>query len=248
VVDDNEVIRDLLVAILTDEGAQVHLAENGEFAVKWLLSDPRAVDIVLMDVQMPVMDGYATARIIRSSPALATLPIVALSAGVFRYEQEAALEAGMDDFVPKPFQVPDLVAVIRRLTAPHGPETVPAAKKRPDDPDASGEDIDVSFGISQWKTREAFFGRLGKFAAEYAGFVDDIAEHRGKGDAEKLAFALHKLKGTAAVLAMKPLAAEAERLYRIVHEGGDPLPSLPSLGQSLDRVLTRIAELVPPES
>jgi PAS domain S-box-containing protein len=248
VVDDNEVIRDLLMAILTDEGATVHLAENGEFAVKWLLSDPQAVDIVLLDVQMPVMDGYATSRIIRSSPALASLPIIALSAGVFRYEQEAALEAGMNDFVPKPFQLPDLVAAILRLTSPTPSNPSLLDKKRPPPGSDPSGDIDLSFGISQWKTQAVFFGKLGKFAAEYAGFVDDLAEHCGKGDSERVAFVLHRLKGTAGVLAMNPLATEAERLYRIVHEGGDPLPTLPALRLAMDRVLKRIAELVPPET
>jgi len=240
------VIRDLLVAILTDEGAMVHLAENGEFAVKWLLSDPHAVDIVLMDVQMPVMDGYATARIVRSSPALASLPIVALSAGVFRYEQEAALESGMNDFVPKPFQVDDLVAAIQRFTTPRRPDPAAATlvKKRPEEVGGPEETVDVPFGIAQWKTQTAFYGKLEKFAAEYAGFADGIADHARKGESEKATFALHQLKGTAAVLAMKPLATEAERLYRIVHHGGDALPTLPSLRQALDRVLKRIAELV----
>jgi PAS domain S-box-containing protein len=249
VVDDNEAIRELMVAIFQDEGATVRLAKNGEIAVHLLKATPGGVDIVLMDVQMPVMDGYMAARLIRSTPELETLPIVALSAGVFQSEQEAALEAGMDAFLPKPFQVTDLVRVIRSLTGNPLPDA-PAAEA---EGSSSGQEstsmvIDVARGKSQWKSQQAFFGRLRKFATEYEGFMEDIALHAGPDDSRNLAFALHKLKGTAGILAMTELTGQAERLRRIVHEGGDPLPTLPELGKSMDEVLARIAELVPKQA
>jgi len=243
VVDDNETIRGLMVAIFEDEGATVNLAENGEIAVEWLRANPRSVDIILMDVQMPVMDGYAAARSIRSTPLIADLPIVALSAGVFRSEQEAALESGMDDFLPKPFHVEDLVRVVLHLTG-----TVMAPHKAPQNLSpaipSSKEVIDLAFGLSQWKTRQAFLGRLEKFASEYAGFADDIANHTQAGDVQKVSFALHQLKGTAGTLAMAGLSAQAGRLGRILHDGGDPGPSLPEFRESMDLSLAAIAAMV----
>jgi len=243
VVDDNETIRGLMVAIFEDEGAKVNLAENGEIAVEWLRANPRSVDIVLMDVQMPVMDGYAAARAIRSTPLIADLPIVALSAGVFRSEQEAALESGMDDFLPKPFQVEDLVRVILHLTGTMTLVHTAPEKKSPTTP-SSKDVIDIAFGLSQWKSRQTFYGRLRKFAAEYAGFAEDIAENMEGGDVQKVSFALHQLKGTAGILAMAEVAAQAERLGRIVHDGGDPRPSLPEFRESMDSALAAITALV----
>jgi len=173
---------------------------------------------------------------------------VALSAGVFRYEQEAALEAGMNDFIPKPFQVADLVAVIRRLVpllasdSPIHEETLPLEGA------VLGDDIDLAFGISQWKTKETFFAKLSRFADEHRSFVDDLAEQVGRGDVEKAAFALHKLKGSAGILAMAPLAAEADLLYRVVREGGDGLAALPAFREAMVRVLERIQTLTPVDS
>jgi PAS domain S-box-containing protein len=243
VVDDNETIRGLMMAIFEDEGATVNLAENGEIAVEWLRANPRSVDIVLMDVQMPVMDGYAAARAIRSTPLIADLPIVALSAGVFRSEQEAALESGMDDFLPKPFQVEDLVRVILHLTGTMM-LTHTAPEKRPPTTASSEDAIDLAFGLSQWKTRQVFFGRLEKFAAEYAGFAQDVASYLEAGDVRKVSFALHRLKGTAGALAMADLAAQAERLGRLLHDGGDPRTSLAEFRDSMDLALAAIPAMV----
>ncbi|WP_343732895.1 response regulator [Duganella sp.] len=118
VTDDSDINREVAMRILTAEGATVSLASNGREAVDWLQQHPDAVDVVLMDVQMPVLDGYEATRLLRQMPAFASLPIVALTAGAFKSQQDEAREAGMDAFVAKPFNVDELMDVVWRLA--HG--------------------------------------------------------------------------------------------------------------------------------
>jgi hypothetical protein len=116
VVDDSEINREVAQRILVDEGAHVVLASDGRQAVDWLQTHSNEVDIVLMDVQMPVMNGYEATRHIRQVPALAELPVIALTAGAFMEQQKLANEAGMNSFIAKPFDVDAAIALIIKLT------------------------------------------------------------------------------------------------------------------------------------
>ena len=127
-VDDSDINRDVARHILENEGARVLLAADGSQAVQKLRAMPDGVDIVLMDVQMPVMDGYEATRQIRETLHLAELPVVALTAGAFKNQQAAAFEAGMNGFVPKPFDVDDLIATVLRLAGRKHGRRGPAAE------------------------------------------------------------------------------------------------------------------------
>ena len=120
-VDDSEFNLELAQMMLESSGAMVHLADNGQTALDWLHAHPEAVDVILMDVQMPLMDGYTAARLIREDIRWRDLPIIAFSAGAFKDEQDLALAAGMNDFVAKPFVLEQLIAIITRLTTTRQP-------------------------------------------------------------------------------------------------------------------------------
>lgn len=122
VVDDSEINRDVARNILAGEGATVATAEDGRTALSMLQEQVGAFDVVLMDMQMPVMDGYVTTRVLRGIEALARLPIIALTAGAFSTQRAQALEAGVDDFVAKPFEVDQLVEAILNLVRRFGGE------------------------------------------------------------------------------------------------------------------------------
>ncbi len=111
--DDSELNRDVARSILVMEGAEVTTVVDGLAAVEQLRSHPDAHDLVLMDVQMPVLDGYAATRLIRDSLQRSDLPILALTAGAMSGQRDKALAAGMNGFVTKPFQVDLLVREIR---------------------------------------------------------------------------------------------------------------------------------------
>jgi len=112
-VDDNRINLMVIERALKQEGACVTLAENGQQALDRLRGGPDDFDVVLMDIQMPVMDGLSATRAIRTDPALARLPVVALSAGVLAEEREAAFRAGVNDFMAKPMKINDMRAVLK---------------------------------------------------------------------------------------------------------------------------------------
>jgi len=118
VADDNGINLEVACLNLQAEGATVYLAKDGHEAVNWLANNVEGVDVVLMDVQMPVMDGYQATRQIRDTLGLKSLPIIALTAGVFKNEQDAAFKVGMNGFISKPFDMEQLVETLRELAVP----------------------------------------------------------------------------------------------------------------------------------
>ena len=120
-VDDNRLNRLLVERVLQLEGAVVTLAADGQQALQLLRTAPQPFDVVLMDVQMPVMDGLTATREIRQDPVLTRLPVVALTAGVLPEEREAALNAGMNDFLAKPLEPQRLAAVLQPYRQPMAP-------------------------------------------------------------------------------------------------------------------------------
>jgi PAS domain S-box-containing protein len=125
VVEDNKINQIVARGLLTKEGATVTLADDGQLGVAAVAAAPDAFDAVLMDVQMPVMDGYAATRAIRQDLDLADLPIIAMTANAMASDRAACLEAGMNEHVGKPFELDHLVATLLRMT------TRPAATPQP---------------------------------------------------------------------------------------------------------------------
>ena len=117
-VEDNELNREIAVEILHEYGFLVDTAENGAIAVDKVRSSPAGrYDLVLTDIQMPVMDGYTATRRIRAlnDPARAAVPIVAMTANVFEEERKRAFDCGMNGFLSKPLVIEALIAVLRDI-------------------------------------------------------------------------------------------------------------------------------------
>ena len=111
-VDDSDINLEVAKRILELQGAQVSLASNGQEAFDRLRAEPKKFDVVLMDVQMPVLDGHGATRRIRLELGLTELPIIALTAGALSGDRPKAAAAGMDDFITKPF---DPLALVRSV-------------------------------------------------------------------------------------------------------------------------------------
>ena len=117
-VEDNELNREIAIEILHEYGFLVDTAENGAVAVEKIrTSDPGRYDLVLMDVQMPVMDGCTATRRIRAlkDPARAAVPIVAMTANVFEEERKRAFDCGMNGFLSKPIVIEELIDALRGI-------------------------------------------------------------------------------------------------------------------------------------
>lgn len=116
VVDDNEINLDVITHLLENEGLSIATAKSARDAIDYLLEQPKAVDIVFMDIQMPVMNGYEATKFIRKQAHLRDIPIVALSAGIMSEERERAIMEGMNDFVAKPFDLAKILQAIDYYT------------------------------------------------------------------------------------------------------------------------------------
>jgi two-component system sensor histidine kinase/response regulator len=114
-VEDNEINQELALELLTNVGLQVDVASDGQQAIEML--DRQRYDCVLMDCQMPVMDGYAATTVLRRDPRFATLPIIALTANAMTRDVDRAIQVGMNDHIAKPMDVANLYAVLLKWVA-----------------------------------------------------------------------------------------------------------------------------------
>ena len=116
--EDNELNQEIAQAILEEAGFTLDVAENGEIAVQMMRhSEPGYYRLVLMDIQMPVMDGYAAAKAIRALPdqELASVPILAMTANAFEEDKQAALKCGMNGHIAKPIHIGKLMETLDEI-------------------------------------------------------------------------------------------------------------------------------------
>ncbi|MCA8962549.1 MAG: response regulator, partial [Planctomycetes bacterium] len=118
VAEDGSDNRRLLRRILERAGARVDVAENGQIAVEKALREPEGFDLILMDLQMPIMDGYQATRRLRARCCDA--PIIALTANAFDTDRQRALEAGCTAYATKPFEREELIDLLARVHEAHG--------------------------------------------------------------------------------------------------------------------------------
>ncbi|MCR5439700.1 MAG: EAL domain-containing protein [Selenomonas sp.] len=110
VVEDNEINLEIILALLGDFGAELVSAENGALAVELYTKDPKRIDLILMDIQMPVMDGLEATKLIRKAEKEGHhVPILAMTANAFAEDRRVAMDSGMDDYITKPVDMPTLL-------------------------------------------------------------------------------------------------------------------------------------------
>jgi signal transduction histidine kinase/ActR/RegA family two-component response regulator len=217
VVDDSDLNLMITQRILEQAGAQVYVAHNGQDACEKLQLQPGQFDVVLMDVQMPILDGYEATRRIRADLGLQELPIIALTAGTLSSERQCATTAGMNDFIIKPFDAATLISTVMRHTVrariPRSESAVGplAAIARVDWPEITG--IDTGEARDRWCEDPILFrSSLERFLGEFS----DMAVPLSRGEPLILveqATRLHKLRGSAGLLGanvIQQLAAEAQ--------------------------------------
>ena len=129
-VEDNDMNQELATELLQQAGMTVVIANNGQESLDILAKDA-AFDGVLMDCQMPVMDGYTATREIRKNPAFKELPIIAMTANAMAGDREKVIEAGMSDHIAKPLNVAEMYATIAKWVKPAVAADAAAVRQQP---------------------------------------------------------------------------------------------------------------------
>ena len=214
-VEDNEINQQVGKELLEIAGAVVEIAVNGQEAVQKIAE--RVFDLVLMDIQMPVMDGYQATRAIRQMAQGAKLPILAMTANVMVKDLAQCWEAGMDGHIAKPIDPDKLFSTLRRWLVLREPDTVPSGggsdkeslAKHPFPPLAG---IDTVLGLSHADGNVKLYrSLLGKFCQNYAGFIAEMDEAKRQDDQERAGRLLHTLKGLAGTIGAVQLQSLTEK-------------------------------------
>jgi CheY-like chemotaxis protein len=212
--EDNEVNRKVALRMLKGFGYQADVAANGLEAVAAVRR--QAYDVVLMDIQMPEMDGLDAARIIVSERPSAQRPrIVAMSANAMREDTEAAVAAGMDDYVVKPISVPMLQAALEKCGE------LKAARQH-EGTAVAADVLDVSqleSFIDLDPSGEFLQGLIESFEANSRRCLAELRRAVGAGDAAATEAVAHQLKGTSAALGVKELSSLCVALEALARQG-----------------------------
>jgi len=254
VVDDSAMNRDLVERALRLEGATATLAADGQQAVQLLRTRPDGFDAVLMDVQMPVMDGLSATRAIRGELGLGTLPIIVFTAGVREDQRAAARDAGADDVLPKPMdldQMAELLAhwVTPRQASPTAPAPAPAetAAATPGDGFPAIPGIDRERAMQRLGGDASMFcSLLQMFAEDNARAVADARAELARGDRASAGRRLHTLASNAGFLCALDLMQAARALEDAVDRSEASAEALDAALSALEtQVATLIADSLP---
>jgi CheY-like chemotaxis protein len=234
-VEDNPVNQELACELLRRSGIEVMVADNGVRALEML--ERQAFDGVLMDCQMPELDGYEATRRLRQDARWAQLPVIAMTANAMAGDRQKVLEAGMNDHVAKPIRVDDMFATLARWVRPAAP--APA-------PDASPPSLDMRAGVAAMMGDEALYRRLlAMFFDRETDFVSRFRTSYQQGDGDAATRCAHDLKSVAGSLGMPALqraAAALEEACNLRGEAASLEPLLQAVQRELAPVLTSLRE------
>jgi len=229
VVEDNTINRQLMLALLDKRGDRVTEAEDGLKAIDLLEKHHYAFDLVLMDVQMPHMDGLEATHEIRKREDSTGqhLPVIAMTAHALKEDRERCLAAGMDDYLAKPINRKDLFALLDRyaeLPAAELPSVESGFVKQAEPPAASAPAaMDVHAALERAdQDRHLLEDLVNTFQEHRQGVLDEINRQIAASDHENLRKSAHTLKGTAANLSCEHLRSAALALEKMAADQAPP--------------------------
>jgi len=254
--EDNDINQQIAVELLTGVGASVDVANNGREACDMLAAaqDLSPYDAVLMDVQMPEMDGYQATAKIRSDPRFAKLPIVAMTAHATVEERQRCLDAGMNDHVSKPIDPDALFATLRRYVQTHPVAPAKAEGKKPPKGAAAAPEpappptdcLNMPDGLRRVAgNTKLYYNLLRQFIegqSEAPEKIDLSLRSSDRKTAERLA---HTVKGVAGNIGATAVQSVAAELEKAIKSNGGQL-RLDSLRAKLGHELTRLRDAVMP--
>ncbi|OZG71612.1 hypothetical protein BTA51_20245 [Hahella sp. CCB-MM4] len=236
-VEDTPFNQEIALEYLSQAAVEVCIAQNGEEALKVLREGAGRFDAVLMDVQMPVMDGFEATRHIRSQLGLKELPIIAMTANAMKGDRQKCLNAGMNDYISKPVVQASLYSTLARWlehpedASEYDEDDVPIENSEGVEHKHKSDHLDseyhetvtqpVNFAIARQHFPDCrmLTQMQHRFCVDFSQAVDEIVDAYDQGDFEQAHRKSHSLKGAAASLGAKILAEKAEELEQALETG-----------------------------
>ena len=239
VVEDNEINQQVATEILEAAGAIVTVAGNGREAIDAINANP--FHAVLMDIQMPVMDGHAATRLIRQDPRFKDLPIIAMTAHAMAGDREKSIESGMDDHVTKPINPQELYDTISKWIKTPDANLAPSRTVSGADeqvkmaPAPQGEDslpgflkgFELDQGLKRLGGNQGLYRKLLlSFSIKYSTMADQLQQALDSGNSVLAIQLAHDVKGLAGNLSAPRLQASAAELERLLRMPDNHLPPI----------------------
>jgi PAS domain S-box-containing protein len=243
-VEDNPVNQELALELLTQNGMTIQAVNNGQEALDLLETED--FDGVLMDCQMPVMDGYEATRRIRQQAHLGALPVIAMTANAMKGDRQNALIAGMNDHIAKPVDPDSMLMTLSKWIKPGKPNHLPGQSSKEMEKLTASSDIqeislhelpgiDAQAGLKNTANNEALYRRLlPKFHDNQRDFEKEFRASMQNGDNDAMTKAAHTLKGLAGSMGMTDLQAAALELEMSCKNSSSDIEI--KLGQVLDHL------------
>ena len=244
IVEDNAINQEIAATLVRRAGATPLLAGDGRQALK-ILDAGAEIDVILMDCQMPVLDGYETTRAIRLRESETNTPIIAMTANAMQGDRERCLEAGMNDYLAKPLEPGRLISTIARHVGrpalPQGAEGDAAGLL----PALRGFALDDALRRLDG-SRSLLLSLLQRFLSDHCGAGQDIRRALDGGDRDAARLHAHSLKGAASSLGAYDLAEQAQALEAAIQAGEPHDALLEHVEKSLHAIRSDLEQQSPP--
>ena len=248
VVEDNEILQEMILEMLINHGISALIANNGVEALQLL--DNHAFDGVLMDCQMPVMDGYMATKKIRQNPKFYELPIIAITANLMSFDKVKIIECGMNDYIGKPLNLAEMFRVMAKWIKPvHKSSFQPIARNKLLTEDASIPDlpgIDKEIGLKYVDHNPEFYlSMLEKYQDYLFAHKQKLLYAKQRNDLPELSKLAHSLKSTSGTFGACEIQSKAQDLEWFCKENqiDDIDKNLPILISEIDVVLNGLGIL-----
>ena len=243
VVEDNAINQQVAHDILVNMGASVDVANDGQEALNWFGDDGVKFDAILMDIQMPGIDGYEATRSIRLNPRGRTVPIIAITANAMPADRQKCIDVGMSDYLSKPFEIRQVAEVVAKWVGRSS--MVQAGSVVPEQesiPQAAPPGIDLDYALGRVDNDRPLLAMLLRvFIEHFTSLPDEIAAAVRAGDIARLLGVAHSLKGAALQIGARNLHEAVREFERNAASSG-LTPGKEIAGVEIERLLATLTE------